>query len=133
MKIRVPNLNIVILAGRLTAQPEQKETSSGTTVTNFTVAVNQTYKDGEGEWKSKTVFADITAWARLAEYAASLGKGSPVVIQGSLQSNNYTDRDGNTRKSFQVVAQRINSLEKKTGKNQEEIPATEEEDDDLPF
>lgn len=128
------SLNVVILAGRLTAQPELKETAAQTTVTNFTVAVNQGYRDGNGDWKSKTVFADITAWGKLAEYATSLEKGSPVIIQGALQSNNWTDPEGNMRKSFQVVAQKISPLEKKNGKKQEEeIPDSEETDSELPF
>ena len=132
--IRVPNLNVVILAGRLTAQPEEKETQSGTTVTNFTVAVNQPYRTGDGEWKSKTLFADITAWGKLAEYAVNLEKGSPVLIQGSLQSQNWTNNSGKKRKSIQVVAQKINSLEKSEDENQEEeISEPETEEEDLPF
>ena len=132
--IRVPNLNVVILAGRLTAQPEEKETSNGTAIANFTLAVNQGYKDGAGEWKSKTLFADITAWGRLAEYAVNLKKGSPILIQGSLQSNNWTTAEGSKRKSVQVIAQKINSLEKDESKNQEkDIPEAETEDGDLPF
>jgi len=133
MKIQVPNLNVVILAGRLTARPEQKETNSGSVVTSFAVAVNQNYKDGNGEWKSKTVFADIVAWGSAAGFAASLDKGSPVLIQGALQSNNWTDGEGNMRKSFQVVAQKISSLERKESKSWEEASHSEEDDDELPF
>ena len=128
----VPNLNVVILAGRLTAKPEQNETSSGTAVANFTLAVNQNYKDSDGEWQSRTTFADITAWRKLAEYAASLKKGSPVLIQGNLQSNTWTDDEGNSRKSIQVVAQRISSLEK-TGNAKAEDSEDTETDEDLPF
>ena len=132
--IRVPNLNLVILAGRLTAKPEQKETQSGTAVTNFSVAVNQAYRDGDGEWKSKTLFADITAWGKLAEYAVNLEKGSPLIIQGSLQSNNWTDNSGKKRKSIQMIAQKINSLEKSENENQEEeVPELESEEEELPF
>ena len=145
--IRVPNLNLVILAGRLTAKPEEKATQSGTAVTNFTVAVNQPYKDGDGEWKSKTLFADVTAWGRLAEYVVNLEKGSPVLIQGSLQTNNWSDNYGKKRKSIQVVAQKINSLEKSDDENNEEKveePETQdnkseeetteiEAEEDLPF
>ena len=140
--IRVPNLNLVILAGRLTAKPEEKATQSGTAVTNFTVAVNQPYKDGDGEWKSKTLFADVTAWGRLAEYVVNLEKGSPVLIQGSFQSNNY-----GKKKSLKVIAQKINSLEKSDDEDYEEKveePETQDEkseeetakvesEEDLPF
>jgi single-strand DNA-binding protein len=141
--IRVPNLNLVILAGRLTAKPEEKATQSGTAVTNFTVAVNQPYKDGDGEWKSKTLFADVTAWGRLAEYVVNLEKGSPVLIQGSLQSNIY-----GKKKSLKVIAQKINSLEKsddgdyeekveepetQDDKSEEETAEIESEEDSLPF
>ena len=130
--IRVPNLNVVILAGRLTAKPEQKEVSSGTAVANFTLAVNQNYKDSNGDWQEKTSFADITAWRTLAEYAASLKKGSPVLIQGSLQSSNWTDEQNNSRKSVQIVAQKISSLEK-TGNAKAEVSEDKETDEDLPF
>jgi len=131
--IRVPNLNLVILAGRLTAKPEQKEVGSGIAVANFSLAVNQNFKDSNGDWQEKTSFADITAWRTLAEYAASLKKGSPVLIQGSLQTNNWKDDQDNSRKSVQVVAQKISSLEKTGNARTEEVSENAETDEDLPF
>lgn len=129
--IRVPNLNLVMLAGRLTAKPESNETKNGKSVSNFTLAVNQNYRDASGEWKSKASFADITAWGKLAEYSASLKKGSPVLVQGSIQSRSWSNEEGETNSSFEVMAQKVQFLEKQGGNSSKSEES--ETDDELPF
>ena len=97
-------INSVVLMGRLTAEPELRSTQSGTSLTRFTIAVNRYSKDGE----NKTDFIDVTAWRKTAEFVSRyFHKGSMIALQGSIQTDNYTDRDGNKRKSFQIVANNV--------------------------
>ena len=95
-------LNVVVLMGRLTAEPELRTTSSGTAYARFSVAVDRGYaKPGE---ERKTDFINCVAWRQTAEFISRyFTKGSMIAIEGSLQQDSYTDRDGNKRTSFTVV------------------------------
>lgn len=94
-------LNVVVIMGRLTAQPELRTTNNGTSVTSFSVAVNRSYsKDGNNQ----TDFINCVAWRGNAEFITKyFGKGQMIAIKGSLQQNSYTDKDGNKRTSYDVV------------------------------
>lgn len=141
--IRLPNLNLAILAGRLTADPSLNYSSNSTPVSNFTIAVNKTYKDKEGDWKSKVSFINITAWGKLAEITAEyLRKGNPVLIQGTIQSRKGKDDEGNNQNSLAVIAKKVQFLEKQENDSSDESNEVEEsakedgdggENDDLPF
>ncbi len=97
-------INSVVLMGRLTAEPELRSTQSGTSLTRFTIAVNRYSKDGE----NKVDFIDVTAWRKTAEFVSRyFHKGSMIAVQGSIQTDNYTDKEGNKRKSFQIVANNV--------------------------
>lgn len=97
-------INSVVLMGRLTAEPELKVTTSGISVTRFTIAVNRYSKDGE----DKADFINITAWRKTAEFVSKyFRKGSMIAVEGSIQTDTYTDREGNKRYSFQVVANNV--------------------------
>lgn len=99
-------LNRIILMGRLTADPELKSTSSGTEVCSFTIAVDRDYQRA-GEEK-QTDFIDVVAWRSTAEFVSRyFTKGRMIVVQGSLQSRRWQDRDGNKRVSWEVQADRI--------------------------
>ena len=91
-------MNVVVIMGRMTKDPELKTTNSGISVTSFTVAVNRNYSKGE------TDFINCVAWRNTAEFISKyFAKGQMIAIKGSLQQNNYTDKDGNKRTSYDVV------------------------------
>ena len=95
--------NTVILSGRLTANPELKTTTNGISVTSFTIAVDRPYKSGE---EKKTDFINIVAWRGTAEFVTHyFQKGSLIGIEGSIQTRRYTDKNGNNRTAFEVVAE----------------------------
>lgn len=86
-------MNKVILLGRLTADPEYKQTPQGTQVCKFTVAVDRDYKDKQGERQAD--FFRCTAWNGTADFISRyFVKGKPIVIEGSLRNNDYTDNNG---------------------------------------
>lgn len=99
-------LNIVVIMGRLTADPELKTTNSGISVTSFSVAVDRNFaKDGNRE----TDFINVVAWRFTAEFICKyFRKGQMIAINGSLQQRSYTDKDGNKRTVYEVVADNAN-------------------------
>jgi single-strand DNA-binding protein len=103
-------LNVVALNGRLTADPELRHTNSDIPVTSFTLAVDKSYaKSGE---ERKADFIDIVCWRNTAEFASRyFKKGQLVAVEGSIQTRNYTDNQGNKRKTFEVVANNVHFAE----------------------
>ncbi len=98
-------VNKVILVGNLGSDPEVRYTQSGTAVANFNVATNESYKNREGELVEKTEWHRIVAWSRLAEICAEyLKKGEKVYIEGSLQTRQWEDKDGNTKYTTEIKA-----------------------------
>lgn len=99
-------LNSIIIMGRLTADPELRSTSSGLSVTTFTVAVDRNYaKPGE---EKKTDFIPVSAWRSTADFVSKyFRKGSMIAVQGSLQTRNYEDKNGNKRVAFEVLADQV--------------------------
>ena len=99
-------LNIVVIMGRLTADPELKTTNSGISVTSFSVAVDRNFaKDGNRE----TDFINVVASRFTAEFICKyFRKGQMIAINGSLQQRSYTDKDGNKRTVYEVVADNAN-------------------------
>ena len=98
-------LNTVIIMGRLTRDPEKRTTQSGVSVASFTLAVDRDYSGSE---EKQTDFIDCTAWRHSAEFVSKyFSKGSMAIVKGRLQIDNYTDNDGNKRKSAKVVADNI--------------------------
>lgn len=99
-------LNVSILIGRLVADPELKHTPNGVPVTTFTIAVHQDYaKPGEERQAS---FIDIVAWRNTAEFVCKyFKKGNLISIEGTIQTRTYQDKDGNKRKAFEIVANKV--------------------------
>lgn len=105
-------LNSVCLMGRLTADPELKSTQSGVSVCSFRIAVDRAYQP-KGQEK-QTDFINIVTWRGTAEFVSRyFRKGQLVAVQGSIQTSQYTDRDGNKRTAFDVVADNVFFAEKK--------------------
>ena len=99
-------LNKVFIMGRLTRDPELRRTQSGTAVTSFSLAVDRDYKSQSGE--KETDFIDVVAWRSTAEFAAKyFTKGRMAVVEGRLQIRDWKDKDGNNRRSAEVVADNI--------------------------
>ena len=107
------NLNKVFLIGNLTRDPELRYIPSGTAVTTFTVASNRAYTLASGEKREEACFVRVVAWARQAELCGEyLSKGSPVFVEGRLQSRSWETPDGQKRSTIEVVAQNIQFLGK---------------------
>jgi single-strand DNA-binding protein len=103
--------NLVVLTGRLTADPELKTTSNGTSVVSFSIAVDRRYRIGE---ERQTDFINIVAWRSSAEFISKyFKKGSLIGIEGSIQTRKYTDKNGNNRTAFEVVANNVQFVESK--------------------
>lgn len=109
MDIRIPEVNQVFIAGRLTRDPELRFTQKGQGMSSFSVAVNRRYKDpGTGEWKDDVTFVSVAVWGPVAERCKEkLKKGSPVFIEGRLSASEYTDKSGQKRKEMKVTARRV--------------------------
>ncbi|MBO5109877.1 MAG: single-stranded DNA-binding protein [Clostridia bacterium] len=100
------NLNKVILGGRITAEPEIKQTPSGTSVLSFSVAVNRRFasKSNDGS-QPQADFINVTAWRQTAEFISRFfHKGSSICIVGSIQTRTWTDQQGAKRYATEVVA-----------------------------
>ena len=98
-------MNSICLLGRLTADPELRTTQTGISVTNFTVAVDRSYTP-KGQEKQAD-FIPAQAWRHTAEFLCKyFRKGQRIALTGSLQTRSYTDRDGNKRTAYEVVADR---------------------------
>ena len=97
--------NKMILVGRMTADPEMKSTPSGVSVCSFSVACDRQFKDKDGNRKAD--FIPCVAWRGLAEFVVKyFQKGSPIGIEGSLETKTYTDKNGNKRMMYEVIADR---------------------------
>ena len=95
-------LNKIFIMGRLTRDPELRRTQSGTPVTSFSLAVDRDFKSQSGE--KETDFIDVVAWRQTAEFVARyFTKGRMAVVEGRLQIRDWQDRDGNKRRSAEVV------------------------------
>mgnify|MGYP001004177693 CR=1 FL=1 len=105
-------VNIAILIGRLTADPELRSTPNNVPVVTFTLAVNRSYAKAGTERQAD--FIDIVAWRQTAEFVAKyFRKGSQIAVEGSIQTRSYEDKNGNKRKAVEVVASQIHFAESK--------------------
>lgn len=111
-KIRLPNLNIVALVGRVIRDPELRYTQKGQAVCRFDIAVNRTYKDTMGNWQQEVSYVPVVVWRDAATRCNErLKKGSPVQIIGRLRTRSWEDKDGKKRSTLEVDTQSIQFLE----------------------
>lgn len=139
------SVNKAILIGNLGSDPELRYTAAGQAVANFNIATTEKWRDKEGQMQESTEWHRIVLWARQAEIAKEyLKKGSPVYIEGRIQTRSYDDKDGNKRYITEIVGQRMQFLGSKGGggggadSGQAPPPSgppgdIDGEDDDLPF
>ena len=106
------SMNLVVIMGHLTADPEVKVLESGTSVANATVAINERFTDREGNQQESVHFVAIEAWGRQAEIMNEyLAKGSPLAIEGSLKYEQWTDAETeSTRSRLKVRVRRFQFL-----------------------
>lgn len=110
-------INTVALTGRLTYEPELKATQSGVSVIRFQVAVDRNYQ-AQGQ-ERQADFIDCIAWRQTAEFISRyFHKGDMIGVEGSIQTSNFTDKDGNKRKSVDVVANNVSFCGSKQQSNE---------------
>ena len=145
-------LNKVVIMGRLARDPELRRTQAGVSVTSFRIACDRDFKSQSGE--KETDWIDIVAWRNTAEFVSKyFQKGRMVIVDGRLQTRDWTDKDGNKRIAVEVVADNVYFGDsKREGGNGYDAPAfgapaggyaapmgnnqfaeIDEEDGDLPF
>ena len=106
-------LNVVVLMGRLVADPQLRQTTTGKNVASFRVACDRGRRDANGQ--NQADFFDVVAWDRSAEFVCRyFQKGSMIAIDGRLQSRNYQDKSGNNRTAIEIVANNINFVTPKS-------------------
>ena len=111
--LRLHQINDVKLIGRLTRDPELRFTAKGQAVCRFDLAVNRRYKDATGEWKDDTSYVPVVTWTETAQRCSErLKKGSPVFVEGRLQSRSWETKEGQKRTTLEIVSQRIQFLAK---------------------
>jgi len=148
-ELRLADLNRVFMVGRLTKDPELRQTTNGTSVANFTIALNRRYKSATGEWKDEATYVGVVAWQKLAELCKQyLAKGRAVLVEGKLQNRSWETEDGQKRSTIEIRADRIEFLDREgrpaigagtpgTESSPEPVhgeePAFSKSDDDLPF
>lgn len=130
-------LNKIVIMGRLTRDPELRRTQGGTAVTSFTMAVDRDFKSQSGE--KETDFIDVVAWRNTGEFAAKyLAKGRMAAVEGRIQVRDWQDKDGNRRKSVEVVADNVYFADSKRDSKPQEFRDDQEfdeieDDGDFPF
>ena len=111
------NLNKVVLAGRMTADPELKQTANGVSVLTFTIAVNRSYvSKGSDQGERQADFITVVAWRNTAEFISKyFRKGSAICVTGSIQTRNWQDQQGQRRYATEVVADEAMFVESRGG------------------
>lgn len=129
-------LNKIFIMGRLTRDPELRRTPTGTAVTSFSLAVDRDFKGQNGE--KETDFIEVVAWRNTAEFVAKyFAKGRAAVVEGRLQIRDWKDKDGNNRRSAEVIADNVYFADSKRDGG-EQAPAQnfaeiDDYDDEVPF
>lgn len=113
-------VNKVFLIGRLGRDPEIRKVNSGTSVVNFSIATDERWSDRSGERQQRTEWHKIIAWGTLAETCAKyLNRGQLVFIEGKIQTQEWNDRDGNKRKTTEIIASSMQMLTPRGGGSDE--------------
>jgi single-strand DNA-binding protein len=138
------SINVVVISGNLTRDPELRHTNSGTAILSFGVAVNDRMKDRDGSWVDRPNFVDVTVFGARAEALSRyLSKGTKVALSGKLRYSSW-ERDGQKRSKLEVIAEEIEFLSRdgdvaRTAAPQARVQAPPEQptegiyEDDIPF
>ena len=134
------SFNKICLIGNLGKDPEVKTFDNGNSVTKFTLATSETYKDKQGQKQTETEWHNITAWGKLGEICSQyLKKGSKIYAEGQLKSRKY-DVNGETRTAYEITIKEMRMLGEKQESNNRfvkkpgaALPSNIEFDDEIPF
>jgi single-strand DNA-binding protein len=130
------NLNKVILIGHLGQDPDVRSTSTGSTMATLSLATTERYKDREGNKQEKTEWHRLVIWGKTADFIANnCKKGSQIYAEGSLQTREWQDNDGNKRYTTEIVVRSVQLLESKPKKEFSPVKKSDEpwKEDDIPF
>ena len=125
-----------VIVGQVGKDAEMRYTPSGTAVTSFSVAVDRSYKDKNGEMHKKTIWYRVQVWGKLAEICAKIAKGEKLLVEGELEPDEnggprvWTKQDGTPAASFELKANEIKFLSAKTDK---QTVKDEAKDEEFPF
>ncbi len=145
--LKLPRINKIIVSGRIGNDIELKYTPKGTPVVRFVLASDRSYKDESDQWQTSTSWIECIAWSKWAEFVANqTHKGSPLIVEGRLETRSWTDQNNQTRKSYEVIVENLHNLEWKpredgsTASHDSDVPLPPEESaphsatsDDVPF
>lgn len=132
------NINVIMFTARLTGEPETRQLQSGKAVSKVNVAINNPYKDKDGNWHSKAVFMTVECFDKTAERVAELAKGQPVYVEGRLKMDEW-EKDGKKYTKVLVLAHSVKTIEKAQAEPQEPRASdglnfgAQEDDDDIDF
>ena len=127
-ELRVPELNQVVLSGRLTRDPDRRYASDGTALTSLPLAFVRHYRTRDGAMAEHTGYVTVVCYQRLAEVCAQyLHLGSAVVVEGRLQMREWATAKGEKRQSLEIRAESVHFLEKAAGAGDAEAPASAED------
>lgn len=138
------SLNKVFIIGNLTKKPELRSTKEGSSVTDLRIAVSRNFLNKDRERQEEVCYVDVVVWARQAETCVEyLDKGSPVLVEGSLQQDTWETSNGEKRSKIRIRAQRVQFLSRgsksESSQGSGDIPAdvqdegAEQSEDDIPF
>jgi len=114
-ELRLPELNRVVLSGRLTRDPDRRYASDGTAITSLPLAFHRRYRSRQGALAEHTGYVTVMCYQRLAEVCAQyLHTGSAVLVEGRLQMREWTSTRGEKRQSLEIRAESVHFLEKAT-------------------
>jgi single-strand DNA-binding protein len=114
--VAASNINVVVITGNLTRDPELRSTPGGTSVCKLRVAVNSRRKDQSGNWVDKPNYFDVTVWGAQGENCANyLSKGRPVAVEGRLDWREWEDKEGGKRQSVEIIANSVQFLGSRDG------------------
>ena len=138
---KVPEINFIIVSGRLTRDPDIRATQRGSTVCSFGIANNRSYLDpASNEWKEEVSYMSVTAFGQLADRLKErIKKGTPVIVEGRLVMNEFTGKDGQQRRELRISANRVQvvptgaAAQDGASTASESEAATEVAEDDVPF
>ena len=119
------NLNKVILAGRIVAEPELKQTPSGASVCSIRIAVNRRFQSRDSQQQNEADFFNVTAWQNSAEFIAKyFHKGSAICVCGRIQNRTWVDQSGQKRYVTDIIAEEANFVENKRDRPEGQAPAS---------
>lgn len=127
-ELRLPELNRVVLSGRLTRDPDRRYASDGTAITSLPLAFHRRYRSRQGALAEHTGYVTVMCYQRLAEVCAQyLHTGSAVLVEGRLQMREWTSTRGEKRQSLEIRAESVHFLEKAPDAAHAEPPTTSED------